>query len=54
MVNVLYVPGKKKAKIVIKGDPRWDANLRNAQKQAAVEAERNRLLNEPAGKPPQR
>lgn len=52
MVNVLYVPGTKKAKIVIEGDPRFDWRLIEAQKAAAAAAERKRLLNEPAGKRP--
>jgi hypothetical protein len=54
IVNVLYVPGTKKAKIVIKGDPRFDMSIREAEKQRAMVAERERLLNEPPGKPPQR
>jgi len=54
MMNVLYIPGKQKAEIVIAGDPRFDWNLKAAQKQAAAEAERNRLLSGQPGKPPQR
>ena len=50
MMNVLYVPGKQKAEIVIAGDPRFDWRLKQAQKQAAEEAERTRLLNGPPGK----
>jgi hypothetical protein len=54
MVNVLYVPGTQKAKIVIKGDPRFDWELRAAEKKQAAEAERTRLLNGPGGRPPLR
>ena len=53
-VNVLYRPGSKRAKIVIKGDPRFDWKLRRAQEKAQFEADRERLLNAPAGQPPPR
>ena len=49
-VHVLYKPGTKDAEIELKGDPRFDWNLKADNDKAAAAARRDELLNGPIDK----
>jgi hypothetical protein len=47
ILNVEYTPGSTKVELCIKGDPRYDWELRAESEKAAVAATREELLNGP-------
>lgn len=51
-VQVLYVPGTKKVKLDLEGDPRFDWKLRQANEKAGKAARREELLNAPEAEDP--
>jgi len=51
VVNAVYKEGTTHVEIVLEGDPRFDWNLRKAQKEAQDAAERAALLGAPPGTP---
>jgi hypothetical protein len=49
-INVFYVPGTREVELNLKGDPRFDWELRAAEKLAQDQARHDALLNGTVGK----